>query len=134
MSKNKIKEPIIEEAPDAEAPKKTPRKGKKFIRYLNVFGIFNRDQIVHVMPFILFLTVLILFYIANSYYAERLIREINTVKNDLKERHAEYISTSSELMFRMKQSEVAKAIGPMELKESVDPQKKVEIQVKKKKQ
>jgi hypothetical protein len=32
----------------------------------------------------------------------------------------------------MKQSEVAKAIEPMQLKESVEPQKKIEIELKKK--
>ena len=94
---------------------------------MRVFGIFNRNQVVKMMPFILFLTVLILFYIGNSYYAERTIREINNVKNDLKEKRAEFISTSSELMFRTKQSEVAKAIAPMQLKESVEPQKKITI-------
>ena len=86
------------------------------------------------MPFILFLTILILFYIGNSYYAERTIREINSVKNDLKDKRAEFISTSSELMFRTKQSEVAKAIAPMNIKESTEPQKKITVQTENKKE
>jgi len=133
MSKNTIKElqeektHTISVEQDTEKPKRPSRKSKKLMRFLNVFGVFERHQIVKLMPFILFCTVLILFYIANSYYAERLIREINRTKNDLKERRAEFISTSSELMFRTKQSEVAKTIAPMDLKESVEPQKKVVI-------
>jgi hypothetical protein len=85
------------------------------------------------MPFILFLTVLILFYIGNSYYAERTIREINAVKKDLKEKRAEFISTSSELMFRTKQSEVATAIAPLEIREALEPQKKITVATPEKK-
>jgi hypothetical protein len=33
---------------------------------MNVFGVFNKDQVVKLMPFMLFLSVLVLFYIANS--------------------------------------------------------------------
>ena len=133
MAENKIKQEPEEKKAKQLKPKRTMRKGRKFFRFLQVFGIFNRHQVVKLMPFILFLTVLTLFYIANSYYAERLIRNINKVKSDLKERKAEFISTSSELMFRTKQSEVAKAIAPMDLKESVEPQKKIIIASKEKK-
>ena len=92
---------------------------------MRVFGIFNRQQVVRMMPFILFITVLLLFYIGNSYYAERTIRKINQVKKELKDKRAEYISTSSELMFRTKQSEVARAISSMDIRESTEPQKKI---------
>ena len=82
----KIKQEPEEKKAEQPKPKRTMRKGRKFFRFLQVFGIFNRNQVVKLMPFILFLTVLILFYIANSYYAERLIREINRVKSELKEK------------------------------------------------
>ena len=122
------------EAMAEEPPKKkrSSKSARKFLKIMHVFGIFNRNQVVRMMPFILFLTVLILFYIGNSYYAERTIRDINTVKNELKEKRAEFISTSSELMFRTKQSEVAKAIAPMSLKESTEPQKKITVAAEKK--
>lgn len=123
------------EAPVEEAPKKkrSTKTARKFLKVMHVFGIFNRDQVVKMMPFILFLSVLILFYIGNSYYAERTIREINKVKSEVKEKHAEFISTSSELSFRTIQSEVAKAIAPMEIKESTEPQKKIIVAQDKKK-
>lgn len=127
MAKNSIREkqaPVAEEAPKK---KRSSKSARKFLKIMHVFGIFNRNQVVKMMPFILFLTVLILFYIGNSYYAERTIREINNVKNELKEKRAEFISTSSELMFRTKQSEVAKAIAPLAIKESTEPQKKITV-------
>jgi hypothetical protein len=127
MAKNSLRQQPEEEAPEAPKKKRSTKSARKFLKLMHVFGIFNRNQVVRMMPYILFLTVLILFYIGNSYYAERTIREINSVKNDLKEKRAEFISTSSELMFRTKQSEVAKAIAPMEIKESTEPQKKITV-------
>ena len=133
MAKNSLRQKP-EEAPEQPKKKRSTKTARKFLKLMHVFGIFNRNQVVRMMPFILFLTVLILFYIGNSYYAERTIREINKVKNDLKEKRAEFISTSSELMFRTKQSEVAKAIAPMEIKESTEPQKKITVAATEKKE
>ena len=56
MSDNKLKEKVIvEEAKVENAPKKTlrPKASKNLIRFMNMFGFFNRNQIVHSMPFIL---------------------------------------------------------------------------------
>ena len=132
---NKIKEEIPEQQPAAEEqPKRIPRKKKRLFHFMNVFGIFEKQQIVSLMPFILFLTFLTIIYIGNSYYAERTVRKIEKAKVELKERRAEFISTSSELMFRTKQSEVAKAIAPQEIKESVEPQKKIIVETKNSKQ
>jgi ABC-type transport system involved in cytochrome bd biosynthesis fused ATPase/permease subunit len=127
MAKNTLRQKSEEPAEEAPKKKRSSKSARKFLKIMHVFGIFNRNQVVKMMPYILFVTVLILFYIGNSYYAERTIREINTVKNELKEKRAEFISTSSELMFRTKQSEVAKAIAPMDIRESTEPQKKITV-------
>ncbi len=127
MAKNSLKqkpEEVVEEAPKK---KRTSKSARRLLKMMHVFGIFNRNQVVKMMPFILFITVLILFYIGNSYYAERTIREINSVKNEMKEKRAEFISTSSELSFKTKQSEVAKTIAPNNIREAVEPQKKITI-------
>lgn len=73
------------------------------------------------MPFVLFLACIALFYIANGYYADDKIREVNKLSNNLKELRTEYIFTKSELMFASKQSEVAKAAEKLGLKEPVVP-------------
>lgn len=73
------------------------------------------------MPFILFLAVIALLYIANGYYADDKIREVNKLSNQLKELRTEYIYTKSELMFASKQSEVAKAAAVLGLKEPLVP-------------
>jgi hypothetical protein len=137
---NKLKPPPVQEEVE-ETPAPEPRKRKKpsalrknIVRLTSgVFGIFDRNQIVQLMPFILFVSLLIVGYIANSYYAERMIREIDKTKVELKERRAEYISTMSRLMYQSNQSEVAKVLNPYEIKESTQPPSKIFITENKKK-
>jgi hypothetical protein len=133
---NKIKEQPVVEEPVAEKPQKkksTLKSSRNFIRFTNMFGVFNRNQVVHSMPFILFVTVLIIAYIGNSYYAERIIREIDKTKADVKEKRAEYISTMSKLMYQSNQSEVAKMLQPYQVKETTQPPEKIFIAEKPKK-
>ena len=132
MSKNTLKEPevtpVTSEADteaDPQAEPRSTRSARRLIRVLNVFGIFTKDQVVKLMPFILFLSLLILFYIANSYYAERTVRQIDKIKKELKENRAEFISVKSEMMFRSKQSEVARAVTALDLKEATVPPRKI---------
>ncbi len=73
------------------------------------------------MPFLMFLAWIALMYIANGYYADDKIREVNKLTNHLKELRTEYIFTKSELMFASKQSEVAKSAEKLGLKEPVTP-------------
>ncbi len=79
------------------------------------------------LPYIIFLAFVAIFYIANGYYADGKIREVNKISNELKELRTEYISTKSELMFASKQSEVAKAAEKIGLKESVVPPYKIKV-------
>jgi Bacteriodetes cell division protein (FtsL-like) len=129
-------EPIEEERPTAEEieskvqkPKKPHKKGVLAKGLSSVFsGTFltNESTLKH-LPFILFLTLIAIFYIANGYYADDKIREVNKVSNQLKELRSEYISTKSELMFASKQSEVAKAAEQLGLKEPLIPPIKIEV-------
>lgn len=85
----------------------------------------TRDSVLDNIPFILTLFGLGIVYIANSHWAERNHIETNRMKNELKELRSDFISIRSELMFVSKQSEVAKAVAPMGIYESVVPPKKI---------
>jgi len=102
-----------------------PAASGKFISYLNTFGIFSKDMLMKVIPYIFFLTLIALIYIANSYYAERTVRDIDAVTKELKTLRTEYITGKSELMIVSKQSEVARSVAPQGLKESVEAPKKI---------
>jgi hypothetical protein len=134
MSENKLKEnPREEEEKEEKIPRKKSNGSRNIIRFINVFGHVNRNQVVHSMPFILFISLLLIIYIGNNYYAEGLIRDIDRTKKELKEKRAEYISTKSRLMYHSNQSEMAKALEPFQVKESVHPPGKIFIAEEKRK-
>src|SRR5437660_1108386 len=77
--------------------------------------------IVKNIPYFLFLALLAVIYIYNGHYADKTIRNINTVSKELKELQYEYKTVKGEVMFRSKQSELAKAVEPIGLKELMTP-------------
>ena len=83
--------------------------------------LFGYRWIVKNIPYFLFLSVLAVIYIYNGHYADKTIRNINTVSRELKELQYEYKTLKSEVMFRSKQSELAKAVADQGLKELVTP-------------
>lgn len=112
----------------AEAKTGTVKKGvgKSLVDVLNG-NFLTSDGMISLLPYIFFLSFLCLVYIANGYYAENKVREINNLGNELKELRSEYITTKSDLMFKSNQSEVARTLSPYGIKESVVPPKKIVI-------
>lgn len=119
------------EPQEKQKPVAQPKKQGKVARYISsvISGSFlSSQQMIRLLPFIFFLCFLAICYIANGYYAERKVKQLNQVANQLKELKSEYVVTKSDLMFVSKQSEVAKAaaaIGIVEAKD--DPPKKIII-------
>jgi hypothetical protein len=116
----------------AAAVSKIARPVKKGVLAKGLSSVFSgafltSDKTLKHLPFILFLAVIAIFYIANGYYADDKVREANKLSNELKELRSEYISTKSELMFASKQSEVAKAGAELGLKEPVVPPVKIVV-------
>ncbi len=79
--------------------------------------LLNYQSIVKQVPFFLFLTALAVLYIYNGHYADKTIRSINKTEREVKELQYEYKTVKSEVMFRSQQSELAKAVEPLGLKE-----------------
>lgn len=77
--------------------------------------------IVRNVPFFLFLSLLAVIYIYNGHHADKTVRNINKVSKQLKELQYEYKTLKSDVMFRSKQSELAKAVAPFGLKELTTP-------------
>jgi hypothetical protein len=86
----------------------------------------NYKMITGNLPFILFLAVVALVYIANNHLAEKKIIRINRLSRQIKELKWEYLSVKSDLMFRSKLSEVSKAVEPLGLKELSTPPQRIE--------
>ena len=115
---------------DQKVEQKEIRKGSVW----DVFdgSVLTRDRVVRQLPFVLFLTFLIILYIGNRYHAENVVRETILLQTELKELRAKAISTASELEFISRQSEVAKRVdrNGLGLKEAVNPPLKIEVEKK----
>ena len=81
----------------------------------------NYQLIVKNLPFFLFLSVLAVVYIYNGHYSDKIIKSISKTNRELREMQYEYKTLKSELMFRSKQTEVARAVEPLGLKELTTP-------------
>jgi hypothetical protein len=95
---------------------KENKEGRKEWKWL-----FNYQWVVRNIPYFLFLSVLAILYIYNGHYSDNTVKAINKTSKELKEAQYEYKSMKSEVMFRSKQSELAKAVAPLGLKELMQP-------------
>ncbi|HOA38845.1 MAG TPA: FtsL-like putative cell division protein [Flavihumibacter sp.] len=77
----------------------------------------NYQLVVKNLPFFLFLSVLAVIYIYNGHYSDKIIKSISKTNKELREMQFEYKTLKSELMFRSKQTEVARAVEPLGLRE-----------------
>ena len=83
--------------------------------------LLNYQWIVKNFPFFLFLSFLAVVYIYNGHYADKTVRNINTVNKEIDELTYEFKTLKSEVMFRSKQSELSKSVEPFGLKELTVP-------------
>ena len=83
--------------------------------------IFSYRWIVRNFRFFLFLSLLAILYIFNGHYSVKTVRSITKVSKELKDLEFEYKSLKSEVLFQSKQSEVARAVAPLGLKELNQP-------------
>jgi Bacteriodetes cell division protein (FtsL-like) len=77
--------------------------------------------VVRNVSFLLFLASLAVIYIYNGHYADKISRDLNRTNKELKELQYEYKTLKSEVMFRSKESELARAVEPFGLKELTSP-------------
>ncbi|MDZ4715920.1 MAG: FtsL-like putative cell division protein [Cytophagales bacterium] len=96
-------------------------------RRLKLENYFEEGFPVKYLPKILFVMVLGLLYISNTHHAEKTVRKIDHVQTEVEELRADYTTLKSDLMFASKQSEVARKVKNMGLKESANPPTKIEI-------
>lgn len=83
--------------------------------------LLSYKWVVQNIPFFLFLSTLAVLYIYNGHFSDRLIKKISTSEKHIKELEYEYKTVKSEVIYRSKASELAKAVEPMGLKELTKP-------------
>jgi hypothetical protein len=93
---------------------------QKEIKAFSLKGIFSgriltQAGVVRQFPYILFLTMLALFYIGNRFHAERLVRKLGKLQTEVKDLCSEQVTTASELMNISRPSEVIKLVGEKDI-------------------
>jgi hypothetical protein len=99
-----------------------------FEKKLKLENYFEEGFPVQYMPKILFVMGLGLLYISNTHYAEKTVRRISNIQAEVEDLRADYTTLKSDLMFASKQSEVARKVKVLGLKESLKPPYKVEVE------
>jgi hypothetical protein len=90
-------------------------------------GVISKEAATQMLPFLVFLSVLGMLYIANSHMAISNIRDIDKLSKEVKELSWEYKSLKADLMFKSKLTEVAKKVDTLGIKVLVEPPKKIVI-------
>ena len=122
---NKIIEPEVEEVVETKPIKKDGRFSKNVREVLG--GDLLSTGTFKFLRFLLFMTFLAFIYIANNYYAENNIREINKLRKEIKELRYEYINVKTKLLQIEKQSQIAKTLEKSGIKKTNQPVKILEV-------
>jgi len=131
--REEIEEEEEEELQEPEIKLKKPKKEKEYVnanlffKKLFVDGVVTKESATALMPFLIFLSLLTMLYIANSHMAVKNIRDIDKLNKEVKELSWEYKSLKADLMFKSKLTEVAKKVDTLGIKELIEPPKKIII-------
>ncbi len=120
-----LEEEVLEEQPRLK--KKEPENSNAFFRKLFTEGVVSKEAATEMLPFLIFLSVLCMLYIANSHMAVKNVRNIDKLNKEVKELSWEYKSLKADLMFKSKLTEVAKKVDTLGIKELTEPPKKIVI-------
>lgn len=102
---------------------KNPKKGKSTNPLVKILEVqfFKESDIRKWLPFVLYCSLLAFLYISNRLKAEKRQRDLTSLQSELKDIEADYLTIKSDLMFKSKQSEIAKKVAPFGLKELQTP-------------
>lgn len=110
---------IVEEISHKEIP-------DNFLMQFFTKGIINAETATSALPFVLFIALLGMIYIANRHLAEKTIRDIDKISKQVKELSWDYKTTKAELAYKSTLTEVAKRADTLGIKESLLPPQKIQ--------
>ncbi len=115
-----------EKGPEPELKQKTELP-KNFLTTFLTEGVVSKESATQMMPFVIFLAMLGMIYIANRHFTEKSIRQIDKLNKEVKELSWDYKTLKAELMQKSTQTEVAKQVDTLGLKEPIEPPMKLVI-------
>jgi hypothetical protein len=97
---------------------------KSFGSYF-AFGSIGASIVLKNLPFVMFLGFLTIIYIANTHYAEKQVRQIQTMQKEVKELKRQYNSLKSEIMFKSRLAEVGEDVEALGLRKTAGRVKRI---------
>lgn len=108
-----------------------PPSGRNLFRTIeNVFKVdkFFEDGVpIKYLPYVLYVTLILIIYIGNNHYTERTVRQIDQLKVEVEDLRADYTTLKADYMYSSKQSEVSRNISDQGVIESSVPPFKIKL-------
>ena len=113
-------------------PKEAPKSGGSSMfsgieKRLKLESYFEEGFPVQYLPKIFFVLFLSLLYIGNTHHADKTVRQINRAQSEVEDLRADYTTLKADVMFASKQSEVARRVKEIGLRESLNPPFKIVV-------
>ena len=108
-------------------PREKAELPRNFFTLMFTEGVISKEAATDMLPFIIFIAFLGMIYIGNRHFAENNIRDIDRLGREVKELSWDYKTLKADLMMKSTQTEVAKEVDTLGLKEPVEPPKKIVI-------
>lgn len=92
--------------------------------------IFSEGLPVRYLPQVIYITFLIVIYIAHVHYADKSVRQLSTLKEEVEDLRAYYSALMKDYKYAIIESEMISRLEGTELVESKDPPYKIVVKKK----
>jgi len=106
-------------------PVRKPGKMTKGIHDVIGGDLLSNHAVLRNLPFLIFIAILAMFYIGNTYYSEKTFKNIEKIKNELKELRYQSITAKARMLDVGKQTEIAKKVERLGIKGTTTPPYKI---------
>jgi hypothetical protein len=124
-----MEEENINKTPEEQKEEIHPQRkqGKLSKRFFSVLGgdLLSNHIVLSNLPYLIFLGILAMFYISNTYYSEKTFKQIEKIKNELKELRYQSITAKAKMLDVCKQTEIAKKVELLGIKGTTTPPYKI---------
>ena len=92
--------------------------------------VLASEKVTNLLPFVFFIAFMFIALITNRYWTEKTIKQIDLVRDSLKEYKTESVIHETQLMYINRPSEVTKKVieRKIDLIEPVEPAKKIKVE------
>lgn len=103
------------------------KRGKKNAMTVLGGGFLVKEKFTKQFPFMVYITVLLMAIITNTYIAEERNRELTQTAKHLNDLQVEYVQVRSAIMEASKQSVLAKKLAGTGMKEAIEPLRRINV-------